>query len=190
MHLRRLKNISFFARFYLLGLLFLLNACADVKKAAIHDYPKQIPFVFENKVVIKDPESKKELQEIESDINNYWDDSLKVKRIRQFGVFNTLVQPSYFQADKLQRTIQFMQAYLSTKGYSHPILTPLVKIDTVKEEWRVYLTMEIQLNKKTVIDTVVYQIADRKLQEITLKMAESQARIDFLYQRWAELSSQ
>ena len=169
MHLRRLKNISFFARFYLLGLLFLLNACADVKKAAIHDYPKQIPFVFENKVVIKDPESKKELQEIESDINNYWDDSLKVKRIRQFGVFNTLVQPSYFQADKLQRTIQFMQAYLSTKGYSHPNLTPLVKIDTVKEEWRVHLTMEIELNKKTVIDTVVYQLADRKLQEIAIK---------------------
>jgi len=169
MHLRRLKNISFFARFYLLGLLFLLNACADVKKAAIHDYPKQIPFVFENKIVIKDPESKKELQEIESAIENYWDDSLKVKRIRQFGVFSTLLQPSYFQADKLQRTAQFMQAYLSTKGYSHPILTPLVKIDTVKEEWRVYLTMEIQLNKKTVIDTVVYQIADRKLQEITLE---------------------
>ncbi len=168
MHLRRVKNISFFARFYLLGLLFLLNACADIKNATIHDYPKQIAFVFDNKVVIKDPESKKELQEIESDIDNYWDDSLKVKRIRQFGVFNTVLQPSYYQADKLQRTVQFMQAYLSTKGYSHPLLTPLVKIDTVKDEWRVHLTMNIQLNKKTVIDTVVYQLTDRKLQEIAI----------------------
>jgi hypothetical protein len=169
MHLRRVKNISFFARFYLLGLLFLLNACADIKKATIHDYPKQIAFVFDNKVVIQDPESKKELQEIELAIENYWDDSLKVKRIRQFGVFNTVIQPSYFQADKLQRTVQFMQAYLSTKGYSHPLLTPVVKIDTVNEEWRVYLTMHIQLNKKTVIDTVVYKITDKALQEIAIK---------------------
>ncbi len=169
MHLRRVKNISFFARFYLLGLLFLLNACADIKKATIHDYPKQMAFVFDNKVVIQDPESKKELQEIELAIDNYWDDSLKVKRIRQFGVFNPVIQPSYYQADKLLRTVQFMQAYLTTKGYSHSVLTPLVKIDTVNEEWRVYLTMNIQLNKKTVVDTVVYQLNDRALQDIVIK---------------------
>ena len=166
MHLRRLKNISFFARFYLLGLLFLLNACADIKKATVHDYPKQMAFVFDNKVVIKDAESKKELQEILSDIDNYWDDSLKVKRIRQFGVFNTIVQPSLYDASKLPRTLQFMEAYLSTKGYSHPVLNPIVKVDTVKEEWRTYLTMEIKLNKKTIIDTVVYQLTDKALQYI------------------------
>jgi len=166
MHLRRLKNISFFARFYLLGVLFLLNACTDIKKATVHDYPKQIAFVYDNKVVIKDAESKKELQDILSDIDNYWDDSLKVKRIRQFGVFNTLVQPSRYDASKLQRTLQFMEAYLSTKGYSHPVLTPMVKVDTVNEEWRTYLTMEIKLNKKTIIDTVVYQLTDKTLQAI------------------------
>ncbi len=52
MLLRKLKNISFFSRFYLLGLLFLLNACADLKKAVIHDYPKQMSFVYDNKVVV------------------------------------------------------------------------------------------------------------------------------------------
>ena len=137
MHLRRLKNISFFSRFYLLGLLFLLNACADLKKATIHDYPKNIAFVFDNKIEIKDAASKKELQELQADLDNYWDDSLKVKRIRQFGVFNTLLQPSLFQQDKLERTQQFMQAYLSTQGYNHPILKSIVKVDTVKEEWRI-----------------------------------------------------
>ena len=58
MHLRGLKNIIFFGRLYLVGLLFLLNACADIKKASIHDYPKQIAFVFDNKIVIHDPEYK------------------------------------------------------------------------------------------------------------------------------------
>ena len=168
MHLRGLKNIIFFGRLYLVGLLFLLNACADIKKASIHDYPKQIAFVFDNKIVIHDPENKKELQDLKLALDNYWDDSLKVKRIRQFGVFNTLIQPSYYQPEKLQRTVQFMHAFLSTKGYNQPTLTPLVKVDTVKEEWRVKLTMEIKLNKKTVIDTIVYQLADKKLQDIAI----------------------
>jgi len=168
MRLRRLKNIIFFGRLHLIGLLFLLNACADIKKASIHDYPKQIPFVFEHKIVIHDPASKKELQDLKLDLDNYWDDSLKVKRIRQFGFFNTLVQPSYYQPEKLQRTVQFMHAFLSTKGYNHPTLTPFVKVDTVKEEWRVKISMEIKLNKKTVIDSIAYQLADKKLQEIAI----------------------
>jgi len=169
MHLRRLKNISFFARFYLLGLLFLLNACADIKKATVHDYPKQTAFVFDNKVIIKDATSKKEQQDILLAIDNYWEDSLKVKRIRQFGIFNTLVQPSRFDPSKLPRTIQFMEAYLSTRGYNHPVLTPIVKIDTVKEEYRTSLTMDIKLNKKTIVDTVVYQLTDKTLQAIANK---------------------
>ena len=42
----------------------------------------------------------------------------------------------------------------------------LNKGDKVKEEWRTYLTMEIKLNKKTIIDTVVYQLTDKALQYI------------------------
>jgi len=169
MQLRRLKNISFFSRFYLLGLLFLLNACTDLKKAVIHDYPKQINFVYDNKVVIKDASNNIEAQAISNDLANYWDDSLKVKQVRQFGFFSTLVQPTRYQEDKLELSIQFMKNYLATKGYNHPILKPIVKVDTVKQEWRTHLTMELYLNKKTLIDAVVYELNDSLLQSIALK---------------------
>ena len=168
MQLRRLKNISFFSRFYLLGLLFLLNACTDLKKAVIHDYPKQINFVYDNKVVIKDASNNIEAQAISNDLANYWDDSLKVKQVRQFGFFSTLVQPTRYQEDKLEPSIQFMKNYLATKGYNHPILKPIVKVDTVKQEWRTHLTMELYLNKKTLIDAVVFELKDSLLQSIAL----------------------
>ena len=169
MLLQRLKNIRFCSRFYLLGLLFLLNACADVKKALVHEYPKQSAFVFENKIIIKGAENKNILHSLNNDLSNYWDDSLKAKRIRQFGIFSTLVQPVRFQPERLDRTIQYMQTYLATKGYHHPTLTPIVKGDTVKNEWRIHLTMEIKLNKKTLIDTVTYQLNDVQLQKIALQ---------------------
>jgi hypothetical protein len=169
MQLRKLKNISFFSRFYLLGLLFLLNACADLKKAVIHDYPKQMSFVYDNKVVIKDANNNIEALALANELSNYWDDSIKAKQVRQFGVFNTILQPLRYQEDKLEPSSQFMKNYLATKGYNQPILTPIVKVDTVKEEWRARLTMEIRLNKKTLIDSVVYELNDSLLQSIANK---------------------
>jgi hypothetical protein len=93
----RLKNISFFSRFYLVTLLFLFTACSDVKKALVHDYPKQVPFVFENKIIVNGADNKAMQQQLVNELGNYWDDSLKVKKIRQFGVFNTVLQPIRFQ---------------------------------------------------------------------------------------------
>jgi hypothetical protein len=55
---------------------------------------------------------------------------------------------------------------LATRGYHHPQLTPIIKNDTVRDEWRVRLTMEVQLNKKTIIDTVTYVLNDPILQKI------------------------
>jgi len=166
MLLRKLKNISFFSRFYLLGLLFLLNACADIKKAVIHDYPKQLSFVYENKVLIKDADNNIEAQALSNELANYWDDSVKAKQVRQFGFFNTILQPIRLQEDKLARSAEFMKNYLATKGYNHPVVTPFVKVDTIKDEWRAHLSMEIYLNKKTIIDTVLYQLNDSLLQSI------------------------
>jgi outer membrane protein insertion porin family len=169
MQLRKLKNISFFSRFYLLGLLFLLNACADLKKAVIHDYPKKMSFVYDNKVVVKDANNNIEALALANELSNYWDDSIKAKQVRQFGVFNTILQPLRYQEEKLEPSIQFMKNYLATKGYNNPILNPLVKVDTVKDEWRARLTMEIRLNKKTLIDAVVYELNDSLLQSIASK---------------------
>ncbi len=169
MLLRRLKNISFFSRFYLLGLLFLLNACTDLKKAIIHNYPKEKAFVYENYIKITDADSKKTKKLLTIALDNYWDDSLKAKHIRQFGIFNTLVQPIEFQPERMPRSVNYMQGYLNSKGYNHALLSPSYKIDTVKGEWRTYLTMNVQLNKKTIIDTIVYQLNDPVLQNIALK---------------------
>ena len=169
MQLRKLKNISFFSRFYLLGLLFLLNACADLKKAVIHDYPKQMSFVYDNKVVIKDANNNIEALAFANELSNYWDDSIKAKQVRQFGVFSTIIQPLRYQEDKLEPSIQFMKNYLATKGYNHPMITPIVKVDTIQQEWRAHLTMEIRLNTKTLIDAVVYELNDSLLQSIANK---------------------
>jgi len=141
----------------------------------VHNYPKEKAFVYSNKIIIKGAESKSILHDLTYNLNTYWDDSLRAKRVRQFGIFNTLVQPIAFQPDRIDRSIHYMQTYLATKGYHHPNLSVLAKTDTIRNEWRVNLTMEINLNKKTIIDTVTYQLSDKHLQSIAL------ANKDFAY---------
>ena len=170
---RELKNISFFSRCSLFGLLFLLNACTDIKKAIVHDYPKQSPFVFDNKIIIKDAETKGILQALSLNLNTYWDDSLKAKRVRQYGIFNTLIQPVVYQPERISRTVNYMQNYLASVGYYHPNLDLIAKIDTIKDEYRVHLTMSVQLNKKTIIDTVTYTLGNANLEKIANAHLES-----------------
>ncbi|MFZ9243011.1 MAG: hypothetical protein ACO295_07350, partial [Sediminibacterium sp.] len=87
------KNIRFYSRYCLFGLLFLLNSCADLKKAIVHDYPKETPFVYKNEIIIEGQQSKQFQKEMRFALEEYWDDSLKANYIRQFGFFKTLLQP-------------------------------------------------------------------------------------------------
>ena len=168
MQLLRLKNISLLARLGLVALLFFLSSCADVKKALVHDYPKQIPFVFDNKILIKDADNKASQQNLTLDLNNYWDDSLQVKRIRQFGLFSTVIQPIRYQPERMARTMQYMQAFLASKGYNQAVLSPQVTTDTINNEWRTKLTMWVNLNKKTILDTITFALNQPALQKLAL----------------------
>ncbi len=169
MHLGKVKIIRFSSSLSLFSLLFFLNSCADFKRAVVHNYPKEKAFLYNNKIVIKDAPSRHSAKELSIALDNYWDDSVKVRKIRQYGFFNTIVKPQSYQPERMSRTIQYMSNFLATEGYHHPVLTPIVTTDTVKKEWRITLSMQVELNKKTLLDTITYQLSDPILQDIALK---------------------
>ena len=169
MHLGKVKIIRFSSSLSLFSLLFFLNSCADFKRAIVHNYPKEKAFLYNNKIVIKDAPSRHAAKELSIALDNYWDDSIRVRKIRQYGFFNTIVKPQSYQPERMSRTIQYMSNFLATEGYHHPVLTPIITTDTVKREWRTTATMQVVLNKKTLLDTITYQLSDPILQDIALK---------------------
>jgi outer membrane protein insertion porin family len=173
MHLGKLKIIRFSSSLSLFGLLFLLNSCADLKMAMVHNYPKEKAFIYNNKIIVKDAASKQQAKSLSIALDNYWDDSIKVSTIRQYGIFNTIINPRSYQPERMSRTIQYMSSYLASEGYYHPVLTPIITTDSVKNEWRTTLTMQVSLNKKTIIDTVSFQLSDPILQSIAIKNKEA-----------------
>jgi outer membrane protein insertion porin family len=172
MHLGKVKIIRFSSSLSLFSLLFFLNSCADLKRAIVHNYPKEKAFIYTNKIIVKDAASKHNAKELSIALDNYWDDSIKVQKIRQYGFFNTIIKPQTYQPERMSRTIQYMSNFLATEGYHHPLFTPIITTDTVKREWRTTVTMEVQLNQKTLLDTIAYQLSDPILQNIVLKNSQ------------------
>ena len=91
MQLGKVKIIRFSSSLSLFSLLFLLNSCADLKMAIVHNYPKESEFIYKNKIIVKDAASKQQAKALSIALDNYWDDSIKVRTIRQYGIFNTII---------------------------------------------------------------------------------------------------
>ncbi|MCW3115846.1 MAG: BamA/TamA family outer membrane protein, partial [Segetibacter sp.] len=139
---------------FLLTALFimLLASCTVVK-----NYPKDRPFVFKNKINVTGDISKEEKNRLQTELYNYWDDSLKVNSISQFGVRTVIKNPNAFDSAGINRSIIFMNSFLTAQGYYNSLIKPLTPaIDTVQDQYRTTVEMDISVNKNLKIDSVSY----------------------------------
>jgi hypothetical protein len=168
----RPKNISLLPSLILLGLLFFISSCSDLKNAMHPSRPSNVAYVFSNKIEVVDADNKIIKQKLENDLSEYWDDSLKAIHVRQFGIFNTLKDPKVFNAERIPRAVNYMSNFLASQGYHRVIITPNVKIDSINDDIRAHVSMKIQLNKKTIIDTIIYALQDKKLAALAIANSE------------------
>lgn len=100
---------------------------------------------------------KDEKKRLQTELYNYWDDSLKVNSILQFGVKTIIKNPNIFDSSAIASSIGFMDSYLNSQGYYNTIITPApVKTDTIKDQYRTTVQMDINVNKNLKINAVSY----------------------------------
>ena len=138
---------------------FLLTALSIMLVASctvVKNYPNK-PFVFKSKINVTGDASKDEKNRLQTELLNYWDDSLKVNSILQFGVRTVIKNPTVFDSSSINRSIAFMNSFLTAQGYYNAVITPLKPvIDTVKDQYRTTVQMDINVNKNLRIDSVSY----------------------------------
>lgn len=132
--------------------LMAVASCTVVK-----NYPANRPFVFANKITVKGDVSKDEKKRLQTELYNYWDDSLKVNSILKYGVQTIIKNPQVFDSAGITRSIVFMNSYLNSQGYYNPvIIADPLKIDTVKDQYRTTVQIDIDVNKNLKIDSVSF----------------------------------
>ncbi len=148
-------------------LLAMMSSCSVLKSTRVRNEPINKPFVFANKISLKGNIAKDEKIRLTNELDNYWDDSLKVRMAQQFWIFNVLRNPPVFDSANINRSINFMNAYLNSQGYYYASFADSVRIDTVAEQQRANINMIIDIGKRITIDSVSYTMEDSTLQKLT-----------------------
>ncbi|WP_176113014.1 BamA/TamA family outer membrane protein [Sediminibacterium ginsengisoli] len=133
----------------------------------MRNYPAGQPFVYESKVVLNGDLAKDEKNRLTTELDNYWDDSLKARKLQQFGFFYRIKNPPVFDTANIARSVNYMNAFLHSQGYYYASFSDTVRIDTVKDQMRTNITMYIDAGKNTTIDSVSANLGDSTLQKIT-----------------------
>ncbi len=151
-------KILFFISSWIVAIM-LLTSCT-----VIENYPKNTPFVYENKIIIKGEVDKDDKKRLEVELPNYWDDSLRAIKngkigvsLNYFGYAKVLKNPPVFDTIGVSRSILFMNSFLQSQGYYNASIQPL-KFDTAisGDKIKISVVMEINLAKHLVIDSVSY----------------------------------
>lgn len=141
-----------------------ISSCISVK-----NYPAKKPFVFDNKVVIKNDINKDQKKKLITELNNYWDDSMQVKKIAKLGVFNIIKNPPSYDESNFNRSINFMDNYLKSQGYYYASYEQDTINQIKGDQYRVTPTVTIDLGKNITIDSVAVDLIDSSLQKLAVE---------------------
>jgi outer membrane protein assembly factor BamA len=151
-----------------LGIVFcvvLLPGCVIVQK-----YQKNVPFVFKNNIKLKaEKVSKDEKAVLKSKLNTQLVDSARVNVKDKFFIFHYYVHPPAFDTNAVATSAANMHALLMNSGFYSPSIN--YSFDTVTKrvnQQRVTITYEVDVGKRTLIDTVAYLFTHPQLQELAV----------------------
>jgi len=141
--------------------IILISSCTSVK-----NFPKNQPFIYNNKIVIKSNIDKDEKVRLTKELNNYWDDSMQVRKVARLGIFSLIKNPPIYDSINFIRSIRFMDNYLKSQGY----YSANYKTDTTNQfkyhQHRVTPIVTIELGKNISIDSVSFNLSDSNLQRL------------------------
>jgi outer membrane protein insertion porin family len=149
--------------YFLLIAITLMSSCVSVK-----NYQPNKPFVFENKIIIKNNINKDQKKKLINELNNYWDDSMQVKKVVSLGVFSTIKNPPIYDSGNFIRSISFMDNYLKSQGFYYASFTKDTTKDIKGDQYRVTPIVTIDLGKNISIDSVAVDLLDSNLQKLAI----------------------
>jgi hypothetical protein len=171
--------------FSIIAMVLLLASCSEEKRTAVKNAPVNKPFIFSTSIILKGNLTKDEKKRLTDDLENYWDDSLRVPKIQKLWLFYTIKTPPAFDSINVDRTKKSMNNYLNSRGYYYAgFKDSIPEYDTITgkrgiwnsifhpkkvipDQVRASVYMQIEAGKNITIDSVSYHLLDSTLQKIT-----------------------
>lgn len=161
-----LFTLSRWTLYCLLGLM-LTQSCVVPRK-----YQPHKPFVFETKINVKGNTGSIDRIELRDRLENQLDDSLKVRARSVAGIRKVLMKPAVFDTLNIGRSKIFMTSLLNSLGYFYAQITDTFHIDTVRDQYRAYTTLNVTPGKQVRIDSIGFVMITPEFVDISARSRE------------------
>src|SRR6478609_5174570 len=142
----------------------IMASCVVPKK-----YPVNKPFVYDTKINIEGKFSTSDRQDLQTNLTNQLDDSLKIRLVTKLLFTKQMIKPAVFDTGYAFRSVAFMDALLHSQGYMNPTITWDSTIKVVEDQQRVYVNFTVTPGKNLKIDSIVFALRDTTLQRLTMR---------------------
>ena len=155
--LQQLKNILFIS--------LLISSCTIPKK-----YQKGKPFIAKNSIEVKGGKfTKEEKATLKQRLNAQLDDSSKIIVVDKYFIRHIIVSPPAYDSSSAAQSTRNMETSMLHLGYYKAKADYHADTFKVGDQQRVHVKYTVQVNKPTLIDTLIYILRKPDLQLLAMQ---------------------
>jgi outer membrane protein insertion porin family len=158
-------------------LLLCLSVASCVVAPKNKQYPPHKPFVFKTTIRLESNLPNGQKQDLIERLRNQLDDSLQIGTVTALRgkppfVYRKIVNPPVFDSLNISRSIIFMDALLNSLGYFEPSIKDSIRIDTVRDQYRVTINFRVKPGKNLKIDSIGFDLQTASLQSLAMQSSD------------------
>ena len=155
--LKQVKNIIFICLFF--------ASCIIPKK-----YQKGKPFITKNNIEVKGGNfNKEESASLKQRLNAQLDDSSRINIVDKYFIRHVIVSPPAYDSNSAAKSARNMETSMLHLGYYKAFATFSADTFKVRNQQRVHVNYFIQVNKPTLIDTLINILRKPDLQKLAVE---------------------
>src|SRR6478752_1232034 len=134
------------------------------------NYQKGKPFVTKNKIEVKGGNfTPAERSALKQRLNVQLDDSSKVNIIDKYFIRHIIMNPPAYDSNSAARSARNMEASMLHLGYYKSVADYDADTFQVQDQQRVHVNYILEVNKPTLIDTIIYILKRPDLQQLVMQ---------------------
>ncbi|MCB0709590.1 MAG: hypothetical protein KDC15_09410, partial [Chitinophagaceae bacterium] len=154
---------------YLLFACLFIGSCTIPKK-----YQKGKPFITKNSIEVKGGKfSKEERASLKQRLNAQLDDSSRITTVTKYFIRHVIISPPAFDTASAAKSARNMETSMLHLGYYKAHASYTADTLQVGDQQRVQVNYVVEVNKPTLIDTMMYILRRPDLQQLAVKNMEN-----------------
>ncbi|MGB4843419.1 MAG: BamA/TamA family outer membrane protein [Ferruginibacter sp.] len=150
---------------YLIFICLFVGSCTIPKK-----YQKGKPFITKNNIEVKGGKfSKEERATLKQRLNAQLDDSSRIRVVDKYFIRHVIISPPAFDSNSALKSTRNMETSMLHLGYYKAEAGYTADTIQVENQQRVHVNYSVEVNKPTLIDTLIYILRKPDLQQLAMQ---------------------